>query len=125
MNDKSTNTYVKVLTELKNLNSNLNPETVMTDFEHASLLAFRRIFPDTNQQGCLFHLIQCIWRQTPDVQEHYASDADFSLGIRHLEALALVPAVDVIKVFKELMDSQFYIDNVEEVRDVIVYLEDN
>ena len=127
MNDKSTNTYVRVLTELKNLKSNLNPVTVMTDFEQASLLAFRRIFPDTNQQGCLFHLSQCIWRrmqQIPGLQEHYTSDADFSLGIRHLAALAFVPTVDVIKVFEEILESQFYIDNAEEVRDLINYFED-
>jgi len=46
-------TYVKVLTEFKNLNSNLDPITVMTDFEEASALAFRKIYPDTYQQGCL------------------------------------------------------------------------
>src|SRR6218665_138413 len=65
MNERSTNAYVRVLTELKNIRPDFNPLTVMTDLEQASLglLAFRTIFKDVQQQGCLFHLSQCLWKR--------------------------------------------------------------
>ena len=73
MNERSTNAYVRVLTELKNIRPDLNPFTFMTDFEQASLglLAFRTIFKDVQQLGCLLHLSQCLWkclRQTDNLQ---------------------------------------------------------
>src|SRR6218665_1997638 len=63
MKERSTNVYVRVLTELKNIRPDFNPLTVMTDFELASLLAFRTIFKDVQQQGCLLHLSQCLWKR--------------------------------------------------------------
>jgi len=48
MNERSTNAYVRILTELKNIRPDLNPLTVMTDFEQASLLAFRTIFKEAD-----------------------------------------------------------------------------
>ena len=127
MNDKSTGSYVHLLMELKKLRPGLNPSTIMTDFEQAALLAFRNIFPNVVQQGCLFHLGQCIWRriqQTADVQSRYKTDVDFALSLRQLIALAFVPPVDVISVFDELMDSTFFIDNFDDIRDLVNYFED-
>ena len=126
-NEKSTNSYIHVLTELKHLQSRLNPSTIMVDFEQAALLAFQTIFPDAVQQGCFFHFSQCIWRklqQTPDLQQRYISDEHFALNIRHLAALAFVPKDDVITVFDELMDSEFYIDNSVDLREFLHYFED-
>jgi len=128
MNERSTNAYVRVLTELKNIRPDLNPSTVMTDFEQAALLAFRKIFPNVEQQGCLFHLSQCIWRrlsQTGDLQTRDTSDSQFALEIRQLAALAFVPVDQVVAAFEALQDSQFYIDNEAEIRDLLSYFEDN
>src|SRR6218665_846751 len=55
MNDRSTNSYVRVFMELNKLNENLKPLSVMTDFEQAALLAFKTVYPDIQQRGCLFH----------------------------------------------------------------------
>ena len=62
MSDRNTTSYVRILTELNKLNPNLKPLTVMTDFEHAALLAFKTVYPNTEQRGCLFHMSQCLWR---------------------------------------------------------------
>ena len=85
-------------------------------------------FPDASQQGCLFHLSQCIWRriqQIPGLADRYTTDAEFSLGIRHLAALAFIPAADVIEVFEQLIDSPFFKDHEEEIRELVNYFEDN
>ena len=70
----------------------VNPATVMTGFEQAALVAFRRIFPNAEQNGCLFYLSQCVWRrltQITDLQRRYTTDDEFALEIRQLVALAL------------------------------------
>ncbi len=45
MPNKSEATYTRVLNALKNLNGNLNPTSIMTDFEQAAIKAFRKAFP--------------------------------------------------------------------------------
>jgi hypothetical protein len=127
MNDRSTSTYVKVLTAIKDSHPGLNPATVMTDFEQAAILAFKTVFPNVVQQGCLFHLSQCIWRrmqQISGLQQRYSADAEFALGVRHLAALAFVPTADVTAVFDELMESPFFTEHCTEVRELTNYFED-
>lgn len=46
MSERSTNSYVRALSQVKNLQVNLNPVSIMTHFEHAALLALRRVFPE-------------------------------------------------------------------------------
>ncbi len=58
MPNKSEATYTRVLNALKNLNGNLNPISIMADFEQAAIKAF----PGSNRRGCFFHLSQCIYR---------------------------------------------------------------
>jgi hypothetical protein len=127
MSDRSTTSYVRVLSELNNLHPGLNPSSIMTDFEHASILAFRRIFPNIQQQGCLFHLSQCIWRriqQVNPIQQRYMEDPDYAFHLRQLAALAFIPPPDVVEAFEELTESQFFVDNEEELRNLINYFED-
>jgi hypothetical protein len=127
MSERSTNSYVRVLTEINNLRANLRPLSIMTDFEHAALLAFRRVYPDAEQRGCFFHMSQCIWRrlqQIEGLQDKYTIDPEFALSIRQLAALAFVPVVDIVKAFDDLLDSTFFQENEELVRDLVNYFED-
>jgi len=39
-------------------------------------------------------------------------------------ALAFIPPVDVISVFEDLMNSPFFTDNIDEIRDFLNYFED-
>jgi len=80
------------------------------------------------QQGCLFHLSQCIWkrlRQTDDLQSKYTTDCQFALEVRQLPALAFVPVDQVVSAFEQLQDSKYYTDNEPEMRDLLTYFEDN
>jgi hypothetical protein len=119
---------MRLLTEVNKLRPGLNPRTIMSDFEQAALVAFRSVYPNAIQQGCLFHLSQCIWRriqQTTALQTRYVSDSQFALLLRQLPALAFVPPDDVSQVFDLLMDSEFFTSNFDEIRDLVNYFEDN
>lgn len=128
MTERNTNAYTRVLMELKRLQPLLNPASIMTDFEHAALTAWSSVFPDAVQRGCLFHLCQCIWRkvqQIPGLQLRYTEDPEMALQIRQLAALAFVPVQDVVRAFDELMESAFFTENEDALRDLTVYFEDS
>jgi hypothetical protein len=63
MPNRTEATYTQMLNARKILNRNLNTRTILTDFELASIKAFRRAFSNSTQRGCFFHLSQCIFRQ--------------------------------------------------------------
>ncbi len=129
MPNKSEGTYTRVLNALKNLNANLNPTwNLKPDFEQAAIKAFRKAFPGSTQRGCFFHLSQCIYRQiqsNPDFKERYATDSEFAHQIRQSACVAFVPLCDVVKVFEELIDSEYFIENSDVVTPIVNYFEDN
>jgi len=81
----------------------------MSDFEMASINAFKEVFPNLKQKGCHFHFSQCIWSKIQQIQymaqKYIISDSTFALQIRLLLALAYVPENHVIDAFEELIDS--------------------
>ncbi|CAF5025300.1 unnamed protein product, partial [Rotaria magnacalcarata] len=44
-----------------------DPETILSDFEAATIKSINSLFPNIVHKGCLFHFGQCIWRQ---IQSH-------------------------------------------------------
>lgn len=42
--NKTQGIYTLLLLKIKEINTNLNPETIMTDFENSSLIAFKKTF---------------------------------------------------------------------------------
>src|SRR6218665_733220 len=114
--------------ELNKLNANFKPQSVMTDFEQAALLAFKTVYPDIQQRGCLFHMGQCLWRKIKSMEDlrlRYISDPDVALCIRQLLSLAFVPSSDVVAAFDELVESSFFRENEEMVLQLVNYFEDN
>jgi hypothetical protein len=99
----------------------------MTDFEQSAINSFKESFPGSLQRGCFFHLSQCLWRKTQQIegmQEKYRNDPDFALQIRHLAALAYVPEAEVMTSFENLLDSQYYTENERFLQPLIDYFED-
>jgi hypothetical protein len=112
--NKSQNTYVSLLNQLKKIKPTLSPKSIMSDFEMGSTNAFKEVFPNLKQKGCHFHFSQYIWRKILQIEymaRKYISDFTFSLQVRLLLALAYVPENHVIDVFEELIDSQYFTDN--------------
>ena len=99
-------TYTAFFQVLRDAHDNLNPETVLVDFELAAINALRATFPDTELQGCLYHLSQCVYRDVQDagLQARYAADDALSLATRMLVAIAFVPVNDIIDSFELLQE---------------------
>lgn len=128
--NKSEETYVKLLSALKDLKPDLQPQTVMTDFETAAINAFRSVFPNIRNRGCFFHLCQSFYRHIqncPEILSHYndADDPDFALNLRQIPALAYVPEEAVVETFDALLESEFFQKNYEILQPLLDYFEDN
>ncbi|KAF0707056.1 Uncharacterized protein FWK35_00036525 [Aphis craccivora] len=75
---------------------------------------------------CFFHFGQCLWRKIqnlPDIRQKYVNNADFSLKIKQLMALAFIPVSHVVDTFNKLMSQQLFEDNEELLLPLIDYFE--
>lgn len=125
--NKTEETYIRLLTTLKEIKPNLNPKSIMTDFERSAINAFKYVFPNIKQNGCHFHFAQSIWRHIQQIQglsTKYKLDPNFALHIRMISALAFVPPNNVILAFEELLDSPFFCENEEFLNPLTNYFED-
>jgi hypothetical protein len=99
----------------------LAPDIIMSDFELASLNAFKAVFPAAEQKGCFFHFAQAFHRQIQqhsDVFQLYNDNADFRLQLRFLVALAFVPP-DVMVTFNLILETEFFLLQEEKLTPLI------
>ena len=96
----------------------------MIDFERAALNSLTQNFPTAQIYGCFFHFGQAIWRkiQSLGFQQRYQNDVEFGLMIKQFQALALIPTVDVIPCYEELVDSLSN-ELIDELSDFLHYYE--
>ncbi|XP_065315571.1 uncharacterized protein LOC135924440 [Gordionus sp. m RMFG-2023] len=127
--NKTKITYIRVLDEIKRLQNNVNPISVMIDFEQDEINAFTHSFPSITVRGCFFHMTQSIWRHIQSDSEllsHYLdrdAGSDWSIKIRQMVSLAFVPVEDVFDAFYGLLHTQFYQDNESVLDKLITYYE--
>lgn len=124
--NRTTATYIRILTALGNICHGLAPKFIMSDFELASINAFAEVYPGAKQRGCFFHFNQCFFKniqKRPDLFHLYSTDSDFSLKLRHLVALAFVPKDDVLVAFEQLMDDPFFVQHELLLLDFVHYFE--
>ncbi|MCP3664589.1 MAG: transposase [Gammaproteobacteria bacterium] len=83
---------------------------MMTDFELGAINTFRTAFPNADTNGCFFHLAQAMFRkvQQSGLAYQYGHDNDFASKVRQIVALAFVPKDDVLRVFDDLMDQEYW-----------------
>ena len=114
-------TYMSFLQKLKEADATLNPDTVTTDYEVATINALQEVFPDTHEHGCLYHLSLCVYRrvQANGLQQSYTTDNELSLQIRMIPALAFAPVADVPATFELIQE-----DLPEELQPILDYFED-
>ena len=122
--DKTELTYRKIFSTLKEHYPSLQPETIMIDFERASINAIEQNFPTAELQGCFFHFGQAIWRQIQGLglQHRYQNEDEFGVIMKQFRALAFVPAIDVIACYEELIDS-LSDELVDDLSDFLHYFE--
>ena len=63
--DKKQVTYKAFWENLKDSVS--HPDTILMDFESASLNAVSESFPNTDLKGCFFHLCQALYRKITEL----------------------------------------------------------
>ena len=104
--DKCQVTYSRLFSVLKDLCPSLQPETLMVNFEKASINTFSAVIPTTKATDCLFHMAKNIYRHIVDLglKLHYQTDAEFNNKIKCFTALAFLPVHDIIDGFIELSD---------------------
>lgn len=107
---KTAETYNGILGALLDLEPNINPTDVMTDFEMAAINAVKINFPLAETHGCLFHFGQSIWRhiQLVGLQSVYNEDANFAFQLRLLVALAFLPVECISDAYDELIATDFF-----------------
>lgn len=115
---KNVDTYTKILRILKNtpinINQNFAPATVLSDFENGILRSFADELPQSQQQGCLFHFCQCIYRKVQNLglTAEYRRNLLFKEIIRVCMALSFLPSEEVLPVFtilEEISRNNHYI----------------
>ena len=104
--NKSAAIYEKAFTALKELNPDLSPRRVITDFELAASNSFRKIFSTTEVEGCFFHFAQAIWRKIQDrgLAVLYKKNDEIRKVVKCLVALALIPSEDVHLAFCKILE---------------------
>lgn len=110
---KSQETYEEIFRNLLEIEPNINPTDIMTDFEMAAIKAAKNHFPMAALHGCFFHFTQSFWRhvQTCGLQSIYAKDEDFAFNIRMVLSLAFVPLEHVVPAYEELMKTPFFAED--------------
>ena len=91
---------------LLNLNSNLSPRVILTDYELPSINALRSTWPNVTVEGSFYHLSQAIYRkvQNEGLASLYASNDDFPVYIKMIAALAFIPPANAVSVFEDLRE---------------------
>ena len=97
MSNKLQSTYDELLKKLKEIEPDLDPSSIMVDFEKAQLNALEENFIAV-VTGCFFHLSQNIYRQiqSKGLTALYLEDEEFAIKMKMLVSLAFVPEHDVI-----------------------------
>lgn len=123
--------YRDVLDRLKThaaeLNFELNPEIILSDYEIAFMNAARAIFPNSSIKGCLFHLTQSIYKQVviKGLKSQYHNVSVIRDFVQKLLALPFVPEGDIQNVFDDIVETmpETSSDDEEKLLDLINYVE--
>ncbi|KAF0749458.1 MULE domain-containing protein [Aphis craccivora] len=99
---KNENSYSEVLNQINILKPNLQPKSIVMDFEQAFIKSFKELNSDVTIYGYVI----------------------FAHEIKKLSALAFVPVDNVISAFEELINSDYYVENEENLQTVVDYFED-
>lgn len=111
--NKRQGTYEEIFKAILDIEPAINPKQVMVDFERAAINAIGKTFPESEARGCFFHLGQCVWRhiQSLGMQTIYSNDSNFAWRVKHILALAFVPATNVVAAYDSLCATEFFTPN--------------
>jgi len=107
MSCKTKVAYIKVLTAIKELTEpygQLQLEKVSLDFEIATWLAFKTVFPGIRLEGCAFHFSQAVFRKILELglASFYRNSPRINKLCRKLMTLNLLPHRFIKPTFQDL-----------------------
>ena len=107
LTNKNTSVYKKAFSALKDLNPDLSPVRIVTDFELAAIIAFQDLFPSVDIKGCFFHFSQAVWRKVQEMglANLYKENDELRKTVKCLVALALIPPEDVLLGFEKIIET--------------------
>ena len=101
MTRKTEKLYEVVLITIRRLIPESNPAFAIGDFEQASRNALESIIPSITIIGCWFHFTKAIFEkvQKLGLSKLYKQNQFFSIWIRRIMALPLLPEEDILPVY--------------------------
>jgi MULE transposase domain len=112
------------------MNTKLEPELIMTDFEMGAINAFRKHFPASAQKACIVHLKRNVFKRLTkrskfsvdstkqqkkkftksylyfsELKTLYGTDVEFARECKKMFALSYLPAQEIPAAFIELKKS--------------------
>lgn len=101
MKDRRRRTYENLFSILIQLIPDLNPEVIIIDYEKSVISAVSEMFPESEPQGCLFHLAQSVIRFMAGIglRREYEDNQVCRMYVRALMALAYVPISEVRETY--------------------------
>lgn len=121
-------TYNNLISYLRIYNHNLNPQRIVMDFEQGAIGAFKSNFPNSQVNGCFFHLSKNLWRKIQKnsvLINKYRDDINFAMNVKMIISLAFIPPADVEFGFCLLSSSQYFVENVQFVSGLVDYFSKN
>ncbi len=106
MPNKSQDSYIRVLTKLKEINPAASPDRVLVEFETAPINADGQVFDTAEIKGCLFHQGQNLNKKVAELglNTQFQTNVEFNMAVKPLLALAFVPENDVLVLIQELKE---------------------
>ena len=120
--EKEYNVVLKAIKkEAKIHNLELNPLYIMTDYELASINAFKNNFENIQSKGCLFHLCQNMMKKLVNfgLKSEYQANENFATWFRSICCLALVPIDKTDQLFESILASKPSINDVDKFLDYL------
>lgn len=124
--DKQSSTYTEFLSVLKSKIPNKSPRKVIMDFELPMMNTIKKLYMDSQIQGCFFHFSQAVWRKIKkrSLIEDYESDSKLQFELKKLTALCFVPPNSVDEYYTSITESEYFMANEEKLAPILNYFED-
>ena len=124
LENKRATSYLTVVEFISHRCPNLNPVTVVLDFEKAEHKAFRTCYPNAEVQGCLFHFNQAQLKQFRAIPDFF-KDQPLRQTLSSVYGLPFLPVDDVLPTWTELKTLAFNLRPCPAISKYIAYIEKN
>lgn len=122
--------YIRALEGARDLCQTLSTEQIFIDYDIIILEAVRHVFgPDLHLKGTRLSFtkrIDDIISANRSFHKIYydSTNIKFNIKVRHLDALSFVPPHEVTEVYKNLLETQFFIENRQLLDPLIHYFDE-